>query len=74
MSKPKMSTVVRQAVKNSGETIYSVAKGAGVTYANLMRFLSRDRELSQGELDALIAYLGIRLVIPVKPQAKNPVV
>jgi hypothetical protein len=64
MSKqPKLSTFLRKAVKES-ESVYTVARGSGVTYANLMHFLSGDHELAQREIDSLVAFFGLRFVMP----------
>jgi hypothetical protein len=67
----KLSAVLRQAVKDSGQHVYDIASGAGLSYSNLMRFLSGDRPLTQAELDLLATYLGLRLV-PVKEQINSP--
>jgi hypothetical protein len=68
MSQPKLSTILRKALKES-DSVYSVAKGAGLTYDGLMHFVSGDRELIQREIDALVSYFGIRFVLPAKQKA-----
>jgi len=52
---PKLSTLLRKAVKESA-SVYAVASGSGVTYANLMHFVSGDHELTQREIDSLVAF------------------
>jgi hypothetical protein len=70
--RPKASTVLRQAVKDRGEQIYAIASGSGVAYANLMRFISGDRPLSQLESDLLIDYLGLKLVAVKQKAGHEP--
>jgi hypothetical protein len=70
--KQTISSVLRQAVKDSGKTVYAVASGAGLSYDNLMRFVARDRELLQRESDLLADYLGCRLIPPKVKQADEP--
>jgi plasmid maintenance system antidote protein VapI len=57
-----MSETVRQAILESGQTLYRVAKDSGVPYATLHRFVTGERSVSAETLDKLCAYLGLRLV------------
>jgi plasmid maintenance system antidote protein VapI len=56
-----VSEVLRKAIKDSGETIYKVAKDSGVPYATVHRFLTGKRTVNIATVDKLCAYLGLRL-------------
>jgi hypothetical protein len=58
---PRVSNVLRQAVRDTGETLYRVSKDSGVSYAPLHRFMKGQSALSLGAVDRLCAYLGLRL-------------
>ncbi|HEV3080150.1 MAG TPA: hypothetical protein VGY66_10235 [Gemmataceae bacterium] len=65
MSKQTISHVLRETLRQRGtEHLYDVARGSGVDYNKLWRFLTKDRPLTMDESDALAAYLGCRLVRP----------
>ena len=57
-----MSETVRQAVLDSGETLYRVSKDSGVPYAPVYRFMHGERGLSMENLDLLCRYLGLVLI------------
>jgi hypothetical protein len=57
-----VSQQLRRAVKESGQTLYRVAKGSGLAYPPLHRFVTGNRGLSLDSLDKLCAYLKLRLV------------
>ena len=55
---------LRKAVENriKDETLYAIAKGAGVNYAALHRFVNKpDHHLRSNNIDALCDYLGLEL-------------
>jgi hypothetical protein len=56
-----VSETLRQAVRESGLTLYRVAKDSGVSYATLHRFMARGRALSLDGVDKLCKYLGLKL-------------
>jgi hypothetical protein len=68
MPRQKLSAFLRKAIKDS-QSVYSVAAGAGLTYDGLMHFVSGARELTQREIDALVAYFNVRFSIPAKEKA-----
>jgi len=68
--KPKVSEVLRKAVKDSGQSMYALSKGSGLSYAIIWRFVSGDRTLSQNAIDQLCEYLGLELVKPPSSEAK----
>jgi hypothetical protein len=57
----RMSDALRQAVLESGLTLYRVAKDSGVSYAVLHRFVVHMRPAAMETLDKLCAYLGLTL-------------
>jgi transcriptional regulator with XRE-family HTH domain len=56
-----VSATLRQAIRDSGKTLYRVAKDSGVPYATLHRFMHGKTEVSMASLDKLCAYLGLTL-------------
>jgi len=56
-----VSEQLRQAILDSGLTLYRVAKDASVGYASLHRFVSGERTISQDVLDRLCASLDLVL-------------
>ena len=62
-----VSEVLRQAIRDSGQSTYRIAKDAGLSYAVVWRFVAGERALSQGAIDKLCASIGLRLV-PDKPK------
>jgi hypothetical protein len=65
-----MSAVLRQAVLDSGQTMYRVSKGSGVPYAIVHRFVRGGRPASMEALDKLCAYLDLRLTGPTQDTNK----
>ena len=59
---PTVSETLRRAIRDSGRTLYRVAKDSGIPYATLHRFMSGERSISLRALDKLSAYLGLQLV------------
>jgi hypothetical protein len=50
------------AARLKGETMYAVAKGAGIAYDTLYRFANNpDQQLRSANIDALADYLGLEL-------------
>jgi DNA-binding Xre family transcriptional regulator len=58
---PVMSATLRQAIEDSGQSLYRVAKDAGIGYATLHRFMTGKRAIALANLDKLCAYLGLEL-------------
>ena len=59
---------LRQAVQDSGLTLYAVAKGAGIAYPVLYRFASGERDLTLTTASKLTEYFGMRLTRPKRPK------
>ncbi len=63
---------LRQAIDRSGLTRYRIAKETGVHEAALSKFCLGQRGLSMNSLNALGAYLELRIVGPApKPAARK---
>jgi transcriptional regulator with XRE-family HTH domain len=57
----KISEQLRQAIEESGQSLYAVGKGAGIDNGRLYRFTAGERTLSLDAIDKLGAYLGLEL-------------
>jgi plasmid maintenance system antidote protein VapI len=56
-----VSESLRAAIRDSGLSLYAIAKGAGIGYAQIHRFASGERSLSLDAVDRLAAYFGLSL-------------
>lgn len=63
----KLDQQLRRAVECSGLTRYAVAKGAGVDYDALARFLDQGRDIRLSTVQALAEFFGMKLTPPKKP-------
>jgi plasmid maintenance system antidote protein VapI len=59
---------LREAVKNSGLSLYRIAKDSGVAYQVLHRFASGQRDLTLATATKLADYFGMRLTCPKRPK------
>ena len=59
---------LRQAVLDSGLSVYRIAKDSGVPQSALQRFITGHRDLRLETASKLAAYFGMRLT---KPQSKS---
>ncbi len=62
---------LRQAVQDSGLTLYAVAKGAGIAYPVLYRFASGERDLTLRTATRLADFFGMRLTRPKRPKREG---
>ncbi len=67
----KMTDQVRQAIDDSGLTRYRIAQDTGIDESTLAKFYNGHRGLSMDALDRLGEYLGLRIVMDRKPNAKG---
>jgi hypothetical protein len=58
----KFSDQIRQAIGDSGESRYRIAKETGLNEAALGKFFHGERGLSMESLDKLAEYLGLEVV------------
>lgn len=56
-----MSDTLRRTIRDSGLTIYRVAKDTGVSQASLLRFMRGERSLRLDIADGLAEFFGLRL-------------
>ncbi len=62
----ELSEALRAAVKASGQTPYSIAKGADINRSQLSRLLSGERGLNSETMERLAEYLGLEIVVRPK--------
>jgi transcriptional regulator with XRE-family HTH domain len=65
MSKSKRDTLagdLRQAINESGISMYKLAQDTGVSRSQLSRFMREERDLSLGVANKLCEVLGLRLI------------
>ena len=56
-----MTEVLRRAVRESGQSIYAIAKATGIVQESLSRFVRGKQSLRLDKADALAAYFGLQL-------------
>lgn len=66
---PTMSDQLRQAIVDSGLSVYAVAKGSGVSQPVIARFVAGERDIRMATADQLFAFFQMRATAP-KPPAK----
>jgi len=59
---------LRQAVQDSGLTLYAIAKGAKIAYPVLYRFASGERDLTLETATRLADFFGMKLTRPKRPK------
>ena len=59
---------LRQAIQNSGLSLYRIAKESGVAYQVLHRFARGERDLTLETATRLADYFGMRLTRPRRPK------
>jgi len=62
---------LRQAIADSGLTLYRIGKGTGIAYPVLYRFASGERDLTLETASRLADYFGMRLTRPRRPKQKG---
>jgi DNA transposition AAA+ family ATPase len=66
-----ISEQLRDAIEGSGLTRYAIAKGAGVDYDALARFLDDGRDMRISNIEKLTAFFGMHLTAPKIPATKQ---
>lgn len=56
-----MTEVIKRAIRDRGENVTRLAKGAGVPQPVLHRFVAGERDLTLRTAEKLAAYLGLEL-------------
>jgi hypothetical protein len=57
-----LSAALRHEIRTSDESRYAIAKGSGVDYGVIARFLSSERDIRLETADRIAAHLRLRLV------------
>jgi transcriptional regulator with XRE-family HTH domain len=52
---------LREALRNSGQSLFAVARSSGIDYAVLSRFMSAKRGMNLETAARLMEYLGLEL-------------
>lgn len=60
-----LAEVLRAAIRDSGKSVYAVAKESGVAQPILHRFMAEERDLTLDTADVLCRYFSLRLT-PIK--------
>ncbi|MDA1056011.1 MAG: helix-turn-helix transcriptional regulator [Planctomycetota bacterium] len=61
---------LRQAIEDSGESVYAIAKAAGIAQPVLHRFAAGERDLTLTTADKLLEYFGLELTPTRKTKAR----
>jgi len=69
MSVSERIRVAVAAAITSGQTRYAIAKGAGIGYGVLARWLDEGRDIRASTIDKLAEHLGLELVPKASPAA-----
>lgn len=56
-----MTDVLKQAIQESGLTLYRIAKETGIVGTSLLRFMQGETSLRLDKADVLAEYLGLEL-------------
>jgi DNA-binding phage protein len=56
-----LSSALREAIKGSGQSVYQIAKAAGISQIVVSRFLSGERDIRMETADRLAAVLGLKV-------------
>jgi transcriptional regulator with XRE-family HTH domain len=67
----QLTKAIAAAVRASDQTPYAIAKGAGVARSQLSRLMSGERGLNTETIERLADYLGYRITIEPKAEAKR---
>jgi len=60
-SPDSLSETLKQAIRDSGQSEYQIAKAAGVSQIVISRFLSGERDIRMATADKLAGALGLKL-------------
>ena len=65
-----LTAQLRNAIKNSGASLYRIAKDSGVPHPVVHRFAHGERKSSWTQADKLAEYFGMRLTRPRRVSPK----
>jgi hypothetical protein len=66
----KLTDQLRRAVLKSENSLKQISRDTGIDAGNLSRFTRGEAGLSEAATDRLFAYLGLRVVGPLKKRGK----
>ena len=69
--KTVISEVLRQAIRDSGESINLISIKSGVCYPIIHHFVNEKRSMTLPAADKLCKYFGLELTPRVKPRRKK---
>jgi hypothetical protein len=61
----KIDDLLRKAMKDSGKSLYLIAKESKIPYPTILRFSRKERSLHIDSLDKLLPVIGLEIT-PVK--------
>jgi transcriptional regulator with XRE-family HTH domain len=67
----RLARAIRKAMRESGESRYAIAKGAGVAASQLSRLANGTREISIGTAERIAGYLGLEITLRRKSRRKG---
>jgi transcriptional regulator with XRE-family HTH domain len=67
----KLTDQLRQAIDDSGQTRYQIAKATGIDESALAKFYNGHRGLSMQALNALGEYLQLKITLGRKPDTSK---
>ena len=66
-SQPTLADQLRTAIKDSGLSTYAVAKGSGLSYPAVLRFIAIERDLYLSSATKLTHFFGMEFTEPKLP-------
>jgi len=63
MAMARLLKTIRKAVRESGQTRYAIAKGTGLSAAQLSRLENDKGGLSVGAVEAIADHLGLEIIV-----------
>lgn len=64
---PSLGDQLRQAIKDSGLSVYAVAKGSGLSQPATLRFVAQERDLLLSSATKLSHFFGMEFTEPRLP-------
>ena len=66
-----LAETLKQAIEDSGLSLYRISQDSGLDYAALHRFANGERDLRLETADILVEYFGLELKPKAKPKARK---
>jgi plasmid maintenance system antidote protein VapI len=65
--RPSLGDQLRKAIKDSGLTVYAVAKGSGLSQSVTLRFVAQQRDVTLSSATKLAHFFGMEFTEPKLP-------